>query len=395
MKQRINLPLLALAIGAFAIGTTEFSPMGLLPNIAHDLGVSIPSAGMLITGYALGVMLGAPIVTLWFGGFARRNALILLMAIFTIGNLIAAFAPNYMSLMGARLITSLNHGAFFGIGSVVAASVVPAHKQASAVAIMFMGLTIANIGGVPLATWVGQTIGWRMSFLAIAVLGVVTMFSLWKALPVGAVGQKPDVKMELKVLTRLPVILALLTTVFGASAMFTLYTYIAPSLVAFNHASPMFITMMLVLIGVGFSIGNHLGGKLADRSIDKTLIGFFIALIVLMAVFPLLAQTQVGTAVGLVLWGAAAFAIVPSLQMRVMSVAHEASGLASSVNIGAFNLGNAVGAAAGGAVLSLGLSYASVSMIGAALAAIGLLLVFIQIFLASRSKLNYQHCTQT
>lgn len=395
MKQRINLPLLALAIGAFAIGTTEFSPMGLLPNIAHDLGVSIPSAGMLITGYALGVMLGAPIVTLWFGGFARRNALILLMAIFTIGNLIAAFAPNYMSLMGARLITSLNHGAFFGIGSVVAASVVPAHKQASAVATMFMGLTIANIGGVPLATWVGQTIGWRMSFLAIAVLGVVTMFSLWKALPVGAVGQKPDVKMELKVLSRLPVILALLTTVFGASAMFTLYTYIAPSLVAFNHASPMFITMMLVLIGVGFSIGNHLGGKLADRSIDKTLIGFFIALIVLMAVFPLLAQTQVGTAVGLVLWGAAAFAIVPSLQMRVMSVAHEASGLASSVNIGAFNLGNAVGAAAGGAVLSLGLSYASVSMIGAALAAIGLLLVFIQIFLASRSKLNYQHCTQT
>lgn len=395
MKQRINLPLLALAIGAFAIGTTEFSPMGLLPNIAHDLGVSIPSAGMLITGYALGVMLGAPIVTLWFGGFARRNALILLMAIFTIGNLIAAFAPNYMSLMGARLITSLNHGAFFGIGSVVAASVVPAHKQASAVAIMFMGLTIANIGGVPLATWVGQTIGWRMSFLAIAVLGVVTMFSLWKALPVGAVGQKPDVKMELKVLTRLPVILALLTTVFGASAMFTLYTYIAPSLVAFNHASPMFITMMLVLIGVGFSIGNHLGGKLADRSIDKTLIGFLIALIVLMAVFPLLAQTQVGAAVGLVLWGAAAFAIVPSLQMRVMSVAHEASGLASSVNIGAFNLGNAVGAAAGGAVLSLGLSYASVSMIGAGLAAIGLLLVFIQIFLASRSKLNYQHCTHT
>ncbi|EEY92704.1 transporter, major facilitator family protein [Acinetobacter junii SH205] len=394
MKQRINLPLLALAIGAFAIGTTEFSPMGLLPNIAHDLGVSIPSAGMLITGYALGVMLGAPIVTLWFGGFARRNALIFLMAIFTIGNLIAAFAPNYMSLMGARLITSLNHGAFFGIGSVVAASVVPAHKQASAVATMFMGLTIANIGGVPLATWVGQTIGWRMSFLAIAVLGVVTMFSLWKALPVGAVGKKTDVKMELKVLTRLPVILALLTTVFGASAMFTLYTYIAPSLVAFNHASPMFITMMLVLIGVGFSIGNHLGGKLADRSIDKTLIGFFIALIVLMAVFPLLAQTQVGTAVGLVLWGAAAFAIVPSLQMRVMSVAHEASGLASSVNIGAFNLGNAVGAAAGGAVLSLGLSYASVSMIGAALAAIGLLLVFIQIFLASRSKLNYQHCTQ-
>lgn len=394
MSSRINLPLLALAIGAFAIGTTEFSPMGLLPNIANDLGVSIPSAGMLITGYALGVMLGAPIMTLWFGGFARRNALILLMAIFTVGNLIAAFAPNYMSLMGARLITSLNHGAFFGIGSVVAASVVPANKQASAVATMFMGLTIANIGGVPLATWVGQNIGWRMSFLAISALGIITMLSLWKALPVGSVGQKPNVKMELKVLTRLPVVLALLTTVFGASAMFTLYTYIAPSLVEFTHASPTFITMMLVLIGIGFSIGNHLGGKFADLSINKTLIGFLGLLIGLMLIFPILAQTQVGAALGLVIWGAAAFAIVPPLQMRVMSVAHEASGLASSVNIGAFNLGNAIGAAAGGAVLSLGLNYTAVSMIGAALAGIGLILVFIQMKLAAKPATQLQQCPQ-
>lgn len=394
MSSRINLPLLALAIGAFAIGTTEFSPMGLLPNIANDLGVSIPSAGMLITGYALGVMLGAPIMTLWFGGFARRNALILLMAIFTIGNLIATFAPNYMSLMGARLITSLNHGAFFGIGSVVAASVVPANKQASAVATMFMGLTIANIGGVPLATWVGQNIGWRMSFLAISALGVVTMLSLWKALPAGSVGQKPNVKMELKVLTRLPVVLALLTTVFGASAMFTLYTYIAPSLVEFSHASPTFITMMLVLIGIGFSIGNHFGGKFADISVDKTLIGFLALLITLMLIFPILAQSQLGAAIGLVIWGAAAFAIVPPLQMRVMSVAHEASGLASSVNIGAFNLGNAVGAAAGGAVLSLGLNYASVSMIGAVLAGIGLILVFIQMKLASKADPQLKQCPQ-
>ncbi|QNW94833.1 MFS transporter [Acinetobacter seifertii] len=267
--------LLALAIGAFAIGTTEFSPMGLLPNIAHDLGISIPTAGMLITGYALGVMLGAPFMTLWFGGFARRNALIFLMAIFTVGNLLAAFAPSYMSLLGARLITSLNHGAFFGIGSVVAASIVPAHKQASAVATMFMGLTIANIGGVPLATWVGQNIGWRMSFLAISLLGVITMLALWKALPQGMVAQKPNVKAELKVLTRTPVVLALLTTVLSAGAMFTLYTYIAPSLTEFTHASPTFITFMLVLIGVGFSIGNHLGGRFADLSINKTLIGFF------------------------------------------------------------------------------------------------------------------------
>ncbi|MBJ9702258.1 MFS transporter [Acinetobacter calcoaceticus] len=385
--------LLALAIGAFAIGTTEFSPMGLLPNIANDLGISIPTAGMLITGYALGVMLGAPFMTLWFGGFARRNALIFLMAIFTVGNLIAAFSPSYMSLLGARLITSLNHGAFFGIGSVVAASIVPAHKQASAVATMFMGLTIANIGGVPLATWVGQNIGWRMSFLAISLLGVITMLALWKALPQGMVAQKPNVKAELKVLTRTPVILALLTTVLGAGAMFTLYTYIAPSLTEFTHASPIFITFMLMLIGVGFSIGNHLGGRFADLSINKTLIGFLVLLIIMMVTFPILAQSQIGAAIALVIWGAATFALVPPLQMRVMSVAHEAPGLASSVNIGAFNLGNAVGAAAGALVLDLGWGYSAVSFAGALLAGLALLLVLFQIKRESSPAQALQQCS--
>ncbi len=375
---KINFPLLALAVGAFAIGTTEFSPMGLLPDIAGDLDVSIPRAGMLITGYALGVMLGAPVMTLWFSSFSRRKALILLMAIFTIGNLLAAVSTSYMSLMGARLITSLNHGAFFGIGSVVAASVVPVHKQASAVAAMFMGLTVANIGGVPLATWVGQNIGWRMSFLAITGLGLLTMLSLWKALPKDHKGSTPDVRAELKVLTRRPVVLAMLTTVLASGAMFTLYTYIAPSLVEFTQASPGFITLMLVLIGIGFSIGNHLGGKFADLSLDKTLIGFFVLLIVSMLLFPLLAKNPLGAAVGLVIWGIATFALVPPLQMRVMSAAHDAPGLASSVNIGAFNLGNALGAVAGGAVLSMGWSYMAVTVSGAVLSIVGLLLVFIQ-----------------
>lgn len=382
---RINFPLLALAVGAFAIGTTEFSPMGLLPNIAADLAISIPSAGMLITGYALGVMIGAPLMTLWFSHFPRRKALILLMLIFTLGNLIAAIAPNYMSLMAARLITSLNHGAFFGIGSIVAASVVPKNQQASAVATMFMGLTIANIGGVPLATWVGQHIGWRSSFAAISVLGMLTMVSLWKALPQGSVGQKPHIGNELKVLTRPMVVLALLTTVFGAGAMFALYTYIAPSLHTFTHASPTFVTLMLVLIGVGFSIGNHLGGKFADLSINKTLIVFLIVLILMMVIFPMLAKTQLGAAIALVIWGAASFGLVPPLQMRVMSVAHEAPGLASSVNIGAFNLGNAVGAAAGSVVLSSGWGYVAVSISGAVLAAIALILVMIQIRIGRQS----------
>ena len=375
---KINFPLLALAIGAFAIGTTEFSPMGFLPQIAENLNISIPTAGMLITAYALGVMIGAPIMTLWFGHFPRRKALIILMGIFTLGNLFAAIAPNYWGLMGARIFTSLNHGAFFGIGSIVATSVVPKDKQASAVAMMFMGLTIANIGGVPLATWIGQNIGWRMSFALIAILGVITMLSLWKALPESELGQRPDVKAELKVLTRLPVVLALLTTVMSAGAMFTLYTYIAPSLHHITHATPTVITFMLVLIGIGFSIGNHLGGKFADLSVSKTLIGFLVVLMVMMLLFPILAKTTIGAAIALIIWGAAAFAVVPPLQMRVMSVAHEAPGLASSVNIGAFNLGNALGAAAGGAVLSMNMSYAMVSTTGAVLTAVGLVLVFIQ-----------------
>ncbi len=388
---KLNFPLLALAIGAFAIGTTEFSPMGFLPQIAENLNISIPTAGMLITAYALGVMIGAPFMTLWFGRFPRRKALILAMIIFTIGNILAAIAPNYWGLMAARILTSLNHGVFFGIGSIVATSVVPKDKQASAVATMFMGLTIANIGGVPLATWVGQNIGWRMSFAAIALLGVITMLSLWKALPEDKASQRPDVKAELKVLTRLPVVLALLTTVMSAGAMFTLYTYIAPSLQNITHASPMFITLMLVLIGIGFSIGNHLGGKFADLSLTKTLTSFLLLLMGSMLLFPILAQTQIGAALALIVWGAAAFAVVPPLQMRVMSVAHEAPGLASSVNIGAFNLGNALGATAGGAVLSMGMSYAAVSIAGAVLTALGLVLVFIQMKMNKAPAQQYSH----
>lgn len=390
---KINFPLLALAVGAFAIGTTEFSPMGFLPEIARDLDISIPRAGMLISAYALGVMIGAPLMTLWLSRYSKRKALILLMAIFTIGNLLAMLAPNYLGLMGARLITSLNHGAFFGIGSVVAASVVPKDKQASAVAMMFMGLTIANIGGVPLATWVGQHIGWRMAFCGISLLGLLTMFSLWKALPEGQSSQKPDVRRELKVLTRLPVVLALLTTVMSAGAMFALYTYIAPSLQSFTQASPTLITLMLVLIGVGFSIGNHLGGKFADLSLDKTLIGFLLLLMLMMLLFPILATTAIGAALALIIWGAAAFAVIPPLQMRVMSVAHEAPGLASSVNIGAFNLGNAVGAIAGAAVLNLGLSYSTVSFAGAGLSALALLLVLLQMKIAAPQTVDVASCS--
>lgn len=241
---------------------------------------------------------------------------------------------------------------------------------------MFMGLTLANIGGVPAATWLGETIGWRMSFLATAGLGVISMVSLFFSLPKGGAGARPEVKKELAVLMRPQVLSALLTTVLGAGAMFTLYTYISPVLQSITHVTPVFVTAMLVLIGVGFSIGNYLGGKLADRSVNGTLKGFLLLLMVIMLAIPFLARNEFGAAISMVVWGAATFAVVPPLQMRVMRVASEAPGLSSSVNIGAFNLGNALGAAAGGAVISAGLGYSFVPVMGAIVAGLALLLVF-------------------
>jgi len=372
-----SVALFALAIGAFAIGTTEFTPMGLLPVIADGVQVSIPTAGMLVSAYAIGVMVGAPVMTLLFSRFGKRSALIALMLIFTIGNLLSAFAPSYTTLLLSRLFTSLNHGAFFGIGAVVAASVVPKDKQARAIAAMFMGLTVANIGGVPAATWIGQQVGWRVAFGGTAVLGLITMAALWVALPKGMPGTRPDVRRELKVLARPEVLRAMGTTVLGSGAMFTLYTYIAPMLAHITQASPSFIAFALVLIGIGFTLGNSVGGRLADWSLDgatKLILG---VLALTMLLLPLLLTTHIGATVGLVIWGAAAFGIVPPVQMRVMQAAAQAPGLASSVNVGAFNLGNAVGAALGGVVISQGLGYSAVPLVGAALAAGGLALVWL------------------
>ncbi len=371
----MKLILFALALAAFAIGTTEFAPMGLLPVIADGVHVSIPTAGLLISAYAIGVMVGAPLMTLLLAPYRRKAALVGLMAIFTVGNLLSAVAPGYDMLLLSRVFTSLAHGAFFGIGSVVAASLVPADKRAGAVATMFMGLTIANIGGVPAATWLGQTIGWRMAFAATAGLGAVAMLALACWLPRGEAGQKPDVRAELRVLVRPTVVRALLTTVLGAGAMFTLYTYVAAVLENLIHATPAFVTAMLVMIGIGFTLGNYLSGKLADRSLEGTLAGFLLLLAVLMLGMPMLLQGHTSATVLMLLWGIATFAVIPPLQMRVMQAAHEAPGLASSVNIGAFNLGNGLGAAVGGGVLALGMGYDWIAPAGGVLALLGLVLV--------------------
>lgn len=372
---KLNPPLLALAAGAFGIGVTEFAPMGLLPVIATDLGVSIPSAGLLISAYALGVVLGAPLMTLATGRVPRRTLLIGLAGIFTIGNALSALADNYALLMIARIVTSLNHGAFFGVGAIVAAGLVPPDRKAGAVAAMFMGLTIANVVGVPLATWAGETLGWRASFWGIAMIGVMVMAALALTLPKAAAPAAGDILAELRVLGRGRVLSALALTVIGSSAMFTVFTYIAPILREQTGASLGFVTAMLVLYGLGLTVGNWIGGKFADRSVDRTLIVTLAGLSLVLLTFAVAMPLASISAVLIFLWGIASFALVPPLQVRVMDAARDAPNLASAVNIGAFNLGNAIGAALGGAVIAGGLGYPAVALAGAGASALGLLMI--------------------
>jgi len=374
---KINFPLLALATGAFGIGITEFAPMGLLPNMAEGLGVSIPAAGLLVSAYALGVLAGAPLMTLTTARMKRRTLLIALMAIFTLGNFLSAIAGDYAMLMVARVITSLNHGAFFGVGSVVAASLVAPEKRASAVAAMFMGLTLANVIGVPLAPWIGETFGWRTAFGAITVWGLITMGALRFALPDTPHAGGGNMFAELGVLKRREVLIALALTAIGSAAMFTVFTYIAPILTEATGAGTLYVTAMLVIYGIGLTLGNWLGGVFADRSIDRTLIVSLAGLSALLLLFAVTMFSPIAAAVTIFAWGIATFAIVPPLQMRVMEAASEAPNLASAVNIGAFNLGNAVGAAVGGGVIGLGLGYPLVSIAGAVMAIGGLVIVLV------------------
>ncbi|MBG5918318.1 MFS transporter [Providencia stuartii] len=383
---KINTALLALSIGAFAIGVTEFSPMGMLPYIADNLNVTIPSVGSIVMIYALGVMVGAPIMTLVLAKYPPKYALVFLMSIFTLGNLLSAMSPDLVTLSLSRLVTSLNHGAFFGLGALVAANVVPPSKQASAIAAMFMGLTIANIGGVPFMTKLTQVIGWRPAFFVISGLGLMTLISLILALPRHLSGQTIHVRAELRILRKPQVMLGMLSTVLGASAMFTLYTYITPMLMQFINASDQMITFMLIIVGIGFTVGNYLGGLFADKSLYGTLFVFFGMLALSMTIFPIIGTTTIGAGFGLVFWSIFSFGVVPPLQILVMKAAQGAQALASSVNVGAFNLGNAIGAAIGASVLSFGYDYSTVSYMGALVALLGIVALWLKIRQNSRKE---------
>lgn len=370
-----NAAIWALAIGAFGIGVTEFAPMGLLPAIAVDLGVSIPSAGLLIGAYAAGVMLGAPLVTLTTRHVPRRTLLVSLMLVFTIGNLLSALPTGYGMLMAARIVTSLCHGAFFGVGAIVASGLVAHERRAAAVAAMFMGLTAATIVGVPLATLGGEIVGWRAAFWAMALLGIAAMVALRLTLPALPVTAGRDLAGEFKVLCRGPVLAALTLTVVSSTAWFTVFTYITPILQTETRLSIPQITGMLVLFGAGTTVGNWLGGKYADRSVDRTLGVTLACMSVLLTAFAFAMPHALLSAPLIFFWGMTSFAIVAPLQMRVMSAAADAPHLSSAINIGAFNLGNALGALIGGAVIGWEFGYPAVAASGAALAALGLMLV--------------------
>ncbi|MEV7617808.1 MFS transporter [Streptomyces sp. NPDC089799] len=368
------LALLALAIGAFGIGTTEFVIMGLLPEVAADYGVSIPAAGLLVTGYALGVVLGAPLMTVLGTRVPRKRMLMLLMGLFIAGNLLSALAPTLGAMLAGRVVASLAHGAFFGIGSVVAAGLVAPQKKAGAIAAMFTGLTVANVVGVPLGTLVGQTLGWRITFLAVSALGVLGLLGIARLVPDLPRPEGVRVRHELAAFRNVQVLLAMAMTVLGFGGVFAAITYLAPMMTETAGFADTSVTWLLVLLGLGMVAGNLIGGRFADRALMPLLYGSLGALALVLSLFTLTAHGRLTAALTLFLIGALGFATVPPLQKRVLDQAAAAPTLASAMNIAAFNVGNALAAWLGGLVIAAGLGWTAPNWVGAALAAAALAL---------------------
>jgi len=379
----VPLALLALALGGFGIGLTEFGIMGLLPEVADDFGVTDTVAGYLISGYALSVAIGAILLTLALTRVPRKAALLGLMILFVLGNLISALAPSYAVMLTGRIVAALCHGAFFGIGSVVASGLVARERRAQAIALMFGGLTVANVLGVPLGTMLGQAAGWRATFWAITVIGVVAFAGIALLVPAATARDRaPGVRLELTAFRSAQVWLSIVVTILGYGGMFGAFTYIAYTLTDVSGFSDHAVPWLLVLFGVGLFVGNLLGGRAADRNLLATLAITLVALSAVLALFALSAGSKPLTIGSLLLMGGFGFATVPALQMRVMAYAEHAPTLASGANIAAFNVGNAFGAWLGGLTLAAGLGYTSPLWAGAAVTAAGLLVLLV----AARSR---------
>ena len=368
--------LYALAIGAFGIGTTEFAIMGLLQQVSASLGVSIASAGLLISGYAFGVFVGAPAITLATRRLPRKSVLLGLMAVFTLGNLACALATSYAGLMAARVLASLAHGSFFGVGSVVATSLVPEQRKASAIATMFNGLALATLIGVPACAWLGLHHGWHAAFWAITAIGVLAMVSLAVLLPATHEHDAAPVSLgsELRAITGAPVLIGLATTIFGFAGVFVVYTIIEPLLIRVTGFGDAMLSPILLVFGLGMAIGNPLGGKLADRHLSSALVGTLAALAVVLVAFGFAMQVRWAMVLTTGLLGMAMFATVAPLQMWVLRQAAHAPSLASSLNIGAFNLANALGAWLGSAAVARGAGLTALPWIAAAVTVLGIAL---------------------
>ena len=367
-------PILALALAAFAIGTTEFVIMGILPDVASDLRVSIPAAGLLVSGYALGVAIGAPLLATITARWPPKATLIALMVVFVAGNVLSALAPTYESLMAGRVVASFAHGSFFGLGAIVAAGLVAPERRAGAIALMFTGLTLANVLGVPLGTLIGQQFGWRATFWAVSAFGVIALVAVARLVPRTS-SSGAATRGGWSVLRRPQVLLALALTVFGFGGIFTAFTYITPMLRDLAGFSPNAVSGVLFLFGAGLTVGNTLGGRLADWKPTESMIGILIVLALVEALLSVTITNPAAAVVTVFVWGAAAFATVPGLQMRVVDQARESPTLASTLNIAAFNLGNAGGAWLGGRLIDAHVPLHLVPLGAAAMALVALAIV--------------------
>ncbi|WP_310406225.1 MFS transporter [Nocardia kruczakiae] len=376
--------MLALALGGFGIGTTEFVTMGLLPDIAADLHVSEPTGGHAVSAYALGVVVGAPVIAALCARMPRKRLLIALMVAFTIGNIASVLAPAFPALVAARFVAGLPHGAYFGVASLAAASLAPVGQRAKAVAAVMLGLSAANVVGVPAATWLGQGLGWRDAYVVVAVIGFATVFAISRFVPDLHGVRVTDPRTELTALRRPQVLLTLLVGAVGFGGMFAVYTYITSTLTDVAGMSQGLVPIVLALFGLGMVAGNIVGGVLADRGVDRSVFAAMIAMVVILAGFVAAAHNPFTAAAGAFLVGASGAALAPGLQTRLMDVAHDAQTLAAALNHAALNIANAAGAWLGGLVIAAGLGYTAPAVVGAGLAVAGVVLFTITAWSARR-----------
>jgi len=380
----VPIALYALALGGFGIGLTEFGTIGLLPQIGSDFNISAATAGYLVSGYAISVALGGIFITIAVTKLERKKVLLGLMTLFILGNFISGIANTFSVMMVGRVVAALCHGAFFGIGAVVATDLVDATKKARALSIMFTGLTVANVLGVPFGTWLGQQFGWRSTFLAISLVGISAFFAIVSLVPLDP-PHNPEtgarkIRDELRAFTQRQVWYSLLVTICGFGGMFGGFTYIAYTLTRVTHFADSSIPYILFLFGIGIFIGNYFGGKSADKNLKLTIIGYLSGLFVILVIFAMTATNKPASVLSIFLMGILGFAPVSAVQMRVMKFASSAPTLASGANIASFNIGNTIGAAAGGYLIARDFGYTSPLWSAAALTALAVVIFFIADF---------------